>query len=138
MQLCGELRPNFGIEKDTSNVLSLVWFSDLKFVLLSPDNHTNFRSTTLGNPKTGAARSNRDLMAQSGVDHAEVAGVLPLALPAPEMVAAILAGRQPLGLTASRLMQMSDLPLSWAEQRRVLGFFLRSYNFARRSRLSKG
>ncbi len=72
--------------------------------------------------KTGKARSNRDLMAQSGVDHAEVAGVLPLALPAPEMVAAILAGSQPLGLTASRLMQMSDLPLSWAEQRRVLGF----------------
>ena len=35
---------------------------------------------------------------------------------------AILDGRQPIELTAKRLKRICDLPVSWAEQRRVLGF----------------
>jgi transposase-like protein len=35
---------------------------------------------------------------------------------------AILAGRQPIELTAKRLKRVGDLPVSWAEQRRLLGF----------------
>ncbi len=35
---------------------------------------------------------------------------------------AILAGRQPIELTAKQLKRIRDLPVSWVEQRRVLGF----------------
>ena len=48
--------------------------------------------------------------------------LLNLALLAPDIVEAIFAGRQPIELTAKRLKRIRDLPLSWAEQRRVLGF----------------
>jgi hypothetical protein len=41
---------------------------------------------------------------------------LPLAFLAPDIVEAILKGRQPIELTAARLMRIRDLPLSWAEQ----------------------
>ena len=41
---------------------------------------------------------------------------------APDIVEAILAGRQPVELTVSRLKRIGDLPVSWAEQRQLLGF----------------
>ena len=44
-----------------------------------------------------------------------------LACLAPDIVTAIVQGRQPALLT-SRLMLEAELPLAWAEQRRVLGF----------------
>jgi len=40
----------------------------------------------------------------------------------PDIVEAILDGRQPFELTASRLKRIRDLPISWAEQRQLLGF----------------
>ena len=46
---------------------------------------------------------------------------LPLAFPAPDIVEAILQGRQPVELTVLRLKRIG-LPLSWVEQRRLLGF----------------
>jgi len=72
--------------------------------------------------KSGRAKSNQDLIARHGVDHADVARVLPLALLAPDIIEDILAGRQPVDLTATRLKRMTDLPLSWPEQRDILGF----------------
>jgi hypothetical protein len=48
--------------------------------------------------------------------------VLPLAALAPDITAAIIEGRQPADLTAKRLRDLPDLPLDWAEQRRMLGF----------------
>ena len=48
--------------------------------------------------------------------------VLRLAYLAPDITAAILEGRQPPGLTATMLIEYSHLPLSWREQRAVLGF----------------
>ena len=48
--------------------------------------------------------------------------VLRLAYLAPDIVSTILAGRQPTGLTAQRLVTNSRLPLSWAAQRQLLGF----------------
>jgi hypothetical protein len=45
-----------------------------------------------------------------------------LAFLAPDIVEAILDGRQPLELTAERLIRNSRLPISWPEQRRALGF----------------
>ena len=39
-----------------------------------------------------------------------------------DYVEAIVSGRHPAGLTAARLKRLSELPLSWSEQRRILGF----------------
>jgi site-specific DNA recombinase len=45
-----------------------------------------------------------------------------LAFLAPDIVAAILAGKQPPGLTANKLMADTRLPLNWQVQRAALGF----------------
>jgi site-specific DNA recombinase len=45
-----------------------------------------------------------------------------LAFLAPDIVAAILAGKQPAGLTANKLMADTRLPLDWRDQRTALGF----------------
>jgi hypothetical protein len=59
---------------------------------------------------------------REGLGKGAVSRVLPLAHLAPDIAEAILEGRQPLGLTAKRLRGLPDLPLNWAEQRRLLGF----------------
>jgi hypothetical protein len=41
---------------------------------------------------------------------------------APDIIEAILDGRQPRDLTADKLLAHSRLPLAWHEQRTVLGF----------------
>ena len=41
---------------------------------------------------------------------------------APDIVVAILNGRQPAALTANKLMADTRLPLAWTEQRKALGF----------------
>jgi len=41
---------------------------------------------------------------------------------APDIVAAILDGKQPVHLTARRLLRMPDLPIRWSDQRQLLGF----------------
>jgi site-specific DNA recombinase len=51
-----------------------------------------------------------------------VTRVLRLAFLAPDIVNTILNGRQPLGLTAKKLMADTRLPMDWAEQRALLGF----------------
>ena len=51
-----------------------------------------------------------------------VTRMLRLSFLAPDIVAAILKGKQPAELTASRLARWKNLPLDWAEQRKALGF----------------
>jgi len=41
---------------------------------------------------------------------------------APDIVTAIVEGRQPRALTGRRLLRAADVPLSWVEQRRYFGF----------------
>jgi site-specific DNA recombinase len=48
--------------------------------------------------------------------------LLRLTFLAPDIVRAILDGKQPATLTARRLMADTRLPLAWAEQRARLGF----------------
>ncbi len=67
-------------------------------------------------------QSVRDLAECHGVNQGDVSRILPLGLIAPDIVDAILAGRQPIELTAKQLKRIRDLPVSWASQRRVLGF----------------
>ena len=56
------------------------------------------------------------------VNQGDVSRILPLGLLAPDIVEAILDGRQPVELTAARLKRVRDLPISWVEQRRLLDF----------------
>jgi site-specific DNA recombinase len=67
-------------------------------------------------------RSARSLSKSLGLGKGDVSRMLPLGLLAPDIVEAILAGRQPIELTSSRLKRRRELPISWQEQRRVLGF----------------
>ncbi len=78
--------------------------------------------TWLAQIRSGEGQSVRDLAERHGVNQGDVSRILPLGLLAPDIVEAILAGRQPIELTAKRLKRMRDLPVSWAEQRQVLGF----------------
>lgn len=75
-----------------------------------------------GEIKDGAVASIRDLARRHGIDHGDASRILPLAFLAPDIVEAILAGRQPVELTVSALKRGPDLPALWADQRRLLGF----------------
>ena len=48
--------------------------------------------------------------------------IVRLAFLAPDIVAAILAGKRPAGLTANKLIADARLPLDWRDQRVALGF----------------
>lgn len=72
--------------------------------------------------RDGEVRSVRHLAERDSVNQGDVSRILPLGLLAPDIVEAILDGRQPIELTAKRLKRVPDLPISWAEQRRLLGF----------------
>jgi len=70
--------------------------------------------------ESGRAKSITDLAEQEGVTDAYVCRVLPLTCLAPDIVAAILDGRQPKGF---RLAEMSgNGPLLWEEQCSAWGF----------------
>jgi site-specific DNA recombinase len=68
----------------------------------------------------GRAVSVRDLAQQNGRDPSEVSRILPLAFLAPDIVDAILDGRQPVDLTPHQLKRLV-LPLRWHDQRCRLG-----------------
>jgi hypothetical protein len=68
------------------------------------------------------AASARELSRCTKVDPGDVGKALGLAFLAPDIVQAILDGRQPVDLTVTRLRRLTNLPGSWAEQRRLLGF----------------
>ena len=70
----------------------------------------------------GLAKSAAGIAVGAGSDDGEVTRVLPLAFLAPDIVEAILDGRQPITLTARYLKRLKPIPTSWSEQRRVLGF----------------
>jgi hypothetical protein len=63
----------------------------------------------------------RNLARQHQVDQGDVSRILPLAFLAPDIVEAILAGRQPVELTVSGLKRGPELPASWAKQRQMPG-----------------
>ena len=61
------------------------------------------------------------LAAEQGRCRVRMMKVAKLACLDPDIVTAIVEGRQPLKLSPGRLLA-ADLPLAWADQRRVLGF----------------
>ena len=60
--------------------------------------------------------------AHEGMGAPYAARLMRLNFLAPAIVVAILNGRHPVALTASRLMADTRLPLNWSEQRKALGF----------------
>jgi site-specific DNA recombinase len=68
---------------------------------------------------SGRARSLRDLAKRNGVSRRYIRRLVGLACLSPQLVEAILQGRQPVELTVTRLSEF-DLPLDWAEQNRLL------------------
>ena len=67
---------------------------------------------------TGRVRSLQDLAKRDGISRRYIRRLVDLAL-GPELVEAILQGRQPVALTATRLTEL-DLPLDWTEQHKLL------------------
>jgi len=68
----------------------------------------------------GTAQGRRSIAAQTGLDERYASRVLDCAFLAPDIVEAILDGRQPHDLTAQNLWR--NLPTNWVEQRKRLGF----------------
>jgi len=70
---------------------------------------------------SGRAASLMETAKANGYSNRYVGRLLPLAFLAPDIVEAIVHGRQPVELTAETLTRQIDLPLSWAEQMTLLG-----------------
>ena len=68
---------------------------------------------------SGRARSLQELAKRDGISRRYIRRLVGLAFLSPQLVEAILRGRQPVELTATRLTEL-DLPLNWAEQHRLL------------------
>lgn len=79
-------------------------------------------SATASSDIPSAAQSITDVAATNGVNPSYFARLLRLDYLAPDIVEAIIAGRQPSELTANRLVRMHDVPIDWAGQREHLGF----------------
>lgn len=95
---------------------SSVQLRDEKLIALIAESRTIMAQIT-DNPD----KSIPTLAAEQGRCRVRMMKVAKLACLAPDIVAAIIEGRQPLKLTPGRLLAV-DLPLAWTEQKRVLGF----------------
>jgi hypothetical protein len=68
---------------------------------------------------TGRARSLQELAKRDAISRRYIRRLIGLAFLSPELIEAILQGRQPVALTATRLTEL-DLPLDWTEQQKLL------------------
>src|SRR6202045_2185232 len=68
---------------------------------------------------SGGARSLQELAKRDGISRRYIRRLIGLAFLSPELIEAILQGRQPVALTATRLTEL-DLPLDWTEQHKLL------------------
>ena len=71
---------------------------------------------------SGACGTLGDVATRTGHNATEISRVLPLAFLGPDIVRAILEGRQPVELTAQMLKRTKPLPALWTRQRQKLGF----------------
>ena len=72
--------------------------------------------------ESGNAPSIKAFAARHHMDHGDAKNLMPLAYLDPSINEEILAGRQPVEITARRLEYVSNLPFNWADQRKFLGF----------------
>jgi hypothetical protein len=71
---------------------------------------------------SGRAGSVAEIAEAEAVGDRYVGRLIPLAFLAPDIVARILSGTQPVDLTTENLTKRINLPLAWTEQRTLLGF----------------
>jgi DNA invertase Pin-like site-specific DNA recombinase len=72
---------------------------------------------------SGSDASIEAMSGRLGMNKCRLASLIRLSYLAPDIVRALLEGRQPIELTPTRLLRLSkDLPHDWSEQRHVLGF----------------
>ncbi len=71
---------------------------------------------------SGGGASLREIAKRERVESSYFTRIVRLTFLAPDITKAILDGRQPPELTASRLMCDTRFPLDWKEQRKALGF----------------
>lgn len=64
----------------------------------------------------------QEIAVEEDVTPSYVTRILRLTFLAPDILASILSGQQPVSLTAAKLMKDTRLPMDWAEQRAMLGF----------------
>ena len=64
----------------------------------------------------------REISLEDSTDEGDVSRFLPLAFLAPDIIEAIINGKQPTDLTPEKLKRLRNLPKSWKEQRKILGF----------------
>ena len=72
--------------------------------------------------ESGEIPNVRAIAERDGPHESDISRILPLAFLAPDIVEAILNGRQPVELTAESLKRLRALPTDWDAQRRLLGF----------------
>ncbi len=77
-----------------------------------------------------------DVARRHGADVGDVYRSLQLAFLAPDLVACILDGSQPLALTAERLKRVGELPLLWNEKRALLACALAALTLESKSNFS--
>ncbi len=92
-------------------------FHDDRLIRLVRDAHQWLMKIT-----SGQVRSVRQIAHEANRDEGDVSRSLPLAFLAPDIMEAILKGKQPVELTAEKLRRLRRLPPSWEEQRTLLGF----------------
>lgn len=71
---------------------------------------------------SGQVKTTSEIASREGIKERYVQRVLPLAMLAPDIIEAIAQGRQPVDLTAQKLLLRTDIPLGRAAQRQLLGF----------------
>jgi DNA invertase Pin-like site-specific DNA recombinase len=71
---------------------------------------------------SGRALSLVEIAKAEDVTDRYVGHLLPLAFLAPDIVASVLSGTQPVDLTTEAVTKRINLPLAWADQRKLLGF----------------
>ena len=71
--------------------------------------------------QSGQIKNLTEIASREGIDNASLSRIIPLAFLAPGIIESIIAGSQPADLTAQRLLKYMDLPIDWAEQKRLFG-----------------
>jgi site-specific DNA recombinase len=71
---------------------------------------------------SGRIATMAEIASRNNVSDSYVKKIMPLAFLAPDIVEAIMAGKQPAHLTTQMLIRQIDIPFDWQDQRRVLGF----------------
>ena len=90
---------------------------DDKLIGLLADTHDWF-----GQLARGKAATVREIAGHCNRDENDISRFMQLAFLAPDIVEAILIGKQPPELTTETLKRLKVLPRSWENQRQVLGF----------------